>query len=541
MLREVHARNFLLFKDVDVEFHSGFNVITGETGAGKSMFVRLLRSLFGDYKAKEMIGPFEDGFWIEAVFDNDPEIVQMLVQSDIPVDDPMIIKIAGTTDRFTARINGSVVSSKILREFLPKTFEIHSQNAFQKLRTDSFHIEIVDRYAGSKLTSVFKEYSKQYKKYNELKALQRELPGKSSEMLRTLDFLNFQIQEIEEAVLKKDEDVEVSNELKALSNYDYIRNKLSNVLAMLDDSPEIPNVVDRIGDICRNLEDISDMEESAENWLQTAMTAQDMLSDLSREVYSYIDNFEFDEERMNELDERMKVIESMKRKYGPELDDVLNNLEKFIQQKQSIESKMERAETIDEEITATVKMLDNLDAQLFEIREESAAIIEKEVMEELEDLKMEKVNVSHEVHKETDFQSRGRTFLHFTASTNPGAPFLPISKIASGGEMSRIFLAMEMVIQRVMDVPSVVFDEIDSGVGARLGDLIGKKISVLSENGVQTFVITHLPQVAAFAQRHFKVGKLQEGDHTVSTIEVLDGSLRESELREMYGESLENI
>jgi DNA repair protein RecN (Recombination protein N) len=271
------------------------------------------------------------------------------------------------------------------------------------------------------------------------------------------------------------------------------------------------------------------------------MTAQDTLSDLSREVYSYLDSFEFDEERMVELDERMKVVESMKRKYGPELDDVFNNLEKFIQQKESIESKMERAETLDEEIAATVNILDKLDDQLFKIREESAAAIEKEVMEELEDLKMEKVRIAHESHQASDFQSMGRTFLHFTASTNPGAPFLPISKIASGGEMSRIFLAMEMVIQRVMDIPSVVFDEIDSGVGARLGDLIGKKISILSENGVQTFVITHLPQVAAFAQRHFKVGKLQEEEHTVSTIEVLDGSLRESELREMYGESLENI
>src|SRR6056297_2747467 len=256
MLREVHARNFLLFRDVAVDFHTGFNVIIGETGAGKSMFVRLLRSLFGDYKAKEMIGPFEDGFWIEAVFDNDPEIVQMLVDSDIPVDDPMIIKIAGTVDRFTARINGSVVSSKVLREFLPKTFEIHSQNAFQKLRTDAFHIEMIDRYAGSKLAPVFEEYSKNLKKYNELKALQRELPGKSSEMLRTLDFLNFQIHEIEEVALRKDEDIEVSNELKALSNYDYIRNRLSGVQSILDDSPEIPSVIDRIGDVCKSLEEI---------------------------------------------------------------------------------------------------------------------------------------------------------------------------------------------------------------------------------------------------------------------------------------------
>ena len=311
MLREVHARNFLLFKDVSVSFHTGFNVITGETGAGKSMFIRLLRSLFGDYKAKEMIGPFEDGFWIEAVFDNDPEIVQMLVQSDIPVDDPMVIKMAGTGDRFTTRINGSVVSSKVLREFLPKTFEIHSQNAFQKLRTDSFHIDMVDRYAESRIKGMFEEYTERYKTYNELKILQKELPGNSSEMLRTLDFLNFQIQEIEESALQKNEDVEVSNELKALSNYDYIRYRLSGVLTALDDDPQMPGVMERMGDICKNLEDISEIEGSSVNWIQSAMNVQEVLSDLSREIYSYLDHFEFDEERMNELDERMKTIESM--------------------------------------------------------------------------------------------------------------------------------------------------------------------------------------------------------------------------------------
>ncbi len=541
MLREVHARNFLLFKDVSVSFHTGFNVITGETGAGKSMFIRLLRSLFGDYKAKEMIGPFEDGFWIEAVFDNDPEIVQMLVQSDIPVDDPMVIKMAGTGDRFTTRINGSVVSSKVLREFLPKTFEIHSQNAFQKLRTDSFHIDMVDRYAESRIKGMFEEYTERYKTYNELKILQKELPGNSSEMLRTLDFLNFQIQEIEESALQKNEDVEVSNELKALSNYDYIRNRLSGVLTALDDDPQMPGVMERMGDICKNLEDISEIEGSSVNWIQSAMNVQEVLSDLSREIYSYLDHFEFDEERMNELDERMKTIESMKRKYGPELEDVFRNLDQFKEQKLSIESKMDRSKTLDKELEQTRKELAGLDQKLFQIREESARIIEKEVMGELEDLKMDKVKISHDVYQDSDFQSKGKTFLYFTASTNPGTPFLPISKIASGGEMSRIFLAMEMVIQRVMDVPSVVFDEIDSGVGARLGDLIGKKIALLAENGVQTFVITHLPQVAAFAQRHFKVGKRQEGDSTVSTIDILEGKLREQELHEMYGESLENI
>jgi len=541
MLREVHARNFLLFKDVSVSFHTGFNVITGETGAGKSMFIRLLRSLLGDYKAKEMIGPFEDGFWIEAVFDNDPEIVQMLVQSDIPVDDPMVIKMAGTGDRFTTRINGSVVSSKVLREFLPKTFEIHSQNAFQKLRTDSFHIDMVDRYAESRIKGMFEEYTERYKTYNELKILQKELPGNSSEMLRTLDFLNFQIQEIEESALQKNEDVEVSNELKALSNYDYIRNRLSGVLTALDDDPQMPGVMERMGDICKNLEDISEIEGSSVNWIQSAMNVQEVLSDLSREIYSYLDHFEFDEERMNELDERMKTIESMKRKYGPELEDVFRNLDQFKEQKLSIESKMDRSKTLDKELEQTRKELAGLDQKLFQIREESARIIEKEVMGELEDLKMDKVKISHDVYQDSDFQSKGKTFLYFTASTNPGTPFLPISKIASGGEMSRIFLAMEMVIQRVMDVPSVVFDEIDSGVGPRLGDLIGKKIALLAENGVQTFVITHLPQVAAFAQRHFKVGKRQEGDSTVSTIDILEGKLREQELHEMYGESLENI
>ncbi len=541
MLREVHARNFLLFKDVSVNFHPGFNVITGETGAGKSMFVRLLRSLFGDYKAKEMIGPFEDGFWIEAVFDNDNEIVQKLKESDIPIEDLMIIKLAGTHDRFTARINGSVVSTKILKEFLPKTFEIHSQNAFQKMRTDSFHVEMIDRYAGEKIKPIMDQYIENYQKLRELKALQAELPGNSSEMLRTLDFLGFQIQEIQEAALMKGEDDLVSGELKVLSNFNFIRERLSAVMSILDDSPDMPSVIDRIGDICKNLEDISDVEASSANWLKTVLAAQDTLNDLSREVYSYLDNFEFDEERMRELDDRMKVIESLKRKYGPGLDDIFDTLEEFEKQKDLIESKLEKAETVDDEIEKSLCTLEQLDSELFAIREETSSIIEEAVMKELEDLKMEKVKFSHETWQERQFQSKGKRFLRFSASTNPGAPYLPISKIASGGEMSRIFLAMEMVIQRVMDVPSVVFDEIDSGVGARLGDLIGKKISLLSQNGVQTFVITHLPQVAAFAQRHFKVGKLQDNDNTLSTIEPLEGQNRETELKEMYGESLENI
>ncbi|HPJ89640.1 MAG TPA: AAA family ATPase [Thermotogota bacterium] len=541
MLREVHARNFLLFKDVSIDFHEGYNVITGETGAGKSMFIKMLRSLFGDFKAKEMIGPFEDGFWIEALFDNNDEIVEKLKESDVPIEEHLLIKIAGTADRLTARINGSVVSSKILKDFLPKTFEIHSQNAFQNLRSVQFQVELIDRYTKEYLTELKTSYQKELEEYRKLKRLQKELPGNSSEMIRTLDFLNFQIQEIEAAALREGEDEVVSAELKALSNFEFIKKRLSQVLSLLEDIPGMPNVLDQIGDICKKIEDITDVEEEASQWLESATTAQEALSDLSRNLYYHLDNFEFDEERMAELEERMRVIELLKRKYGPELNDVLTNLEKFRKEKLLIESKMSRAETIDADIEKSVARLSELDERMFEIREQAAVVIEEGVMKELQDLKMDRVRFSHQKWMEHDFQPSGRTFLEFTASTNPGSDFLPIAKIASGGEMSRIFLAMEMVIQRVMDVPSVVFDEIDAGVGARLGDLIGRKISELSGNGVQTFVITHLPQVAAFAQRHFKVGKAQSGRETVSTITELRGKMREIELNEMYGETLTTI
>jgi len=549
MLREVHARNFLLFKDVSVEFHPGFNVITGETGTGKSMFIGLLRSLFGDYRAKDIIGPFEEKFWIEALFDTNPPLDEKLEDTDIPVDEHMVVKVSGTSERYTARINGSVVSTKTLKAFLPEVFEIHSQNAFQKLRERPYHTVLIDLYAGEEIQDVLAEYREVYQQYKKLLKLQRELPGNSSEMLRNLDFLKFQIEEIENAGILNNEDKEISDELRVFTNYDYIRKKLNEVLTILEGTSEMPNVIDRIGEIGSALKEVSELDAIAADWVESANIAQETLSSINGEIYSYLEDFEFDEERMSELEERMKVLETLKRKYGPSLDEVLNNLNRFQQERDEINSKLEMAENLDEDLEKIRYRLKELDQTLFSLREKTAKKVEEDVMTQLKELKMEKVQFSDRSWIEEDYQYSGRTFLEFTASTNPGLPFLPIARIASGGEMSRIFLSLEMVLQTAAShktkeentVSSVVFDEIDAGVGPRLGDLIGKKLLKLSKTGMQTFVITHLPQVAAQADRHFKVGKSTDGDNTVSTIEKLEKQASEKELLEMYGKLPQSI
>jgi len=549
MLREVHARNFLLFKDVSVEFHPGLNVITGETGTGKSMFIGLLRSLFGDYRAKDIIGPFERKFWIEALFDTNPALDEKLEETDIPVDEHMVVKVSGTSERYTARINGSVVSTKTLKAFLPGVFEIHSQNAFQKLRERAYHTELIDLYAGEEIQDVLAEYRELYQQYKKLLKLQKELPGNSSEMLRNLDFLRFQIEEIENTGIRDNEDEEISKELRVFSNYDLIRKRLNEVLTILEGTPEMPNVIDRIGEIGSALREVSGLDAVAAQWVESTDIAQETLSGINGEIYSYLEDFEFDEERMKELEERMKVLETLKRKYGPSLGDVLDNLKRFREERDEIDSKLEMAESLDEDLERVEARLKELDQTLFSIREKTAKRVEEDVMTQLKELKMEKVQFSDRNWKEGDYQYSGRTFLEFTASTNPGLPYLPIARIASGGEMSRIFLSLEMVLQSATGNrnknakfgASVVFDEIDAGVGPRLGDLIGKKLLKLSKTGMQTFVITHLPQVAAQADRHFKVGKFTDRDNTVSTIEPLEKKASEKELFEMYGKLPESI
>lgn len=539
LLIEIHARNFLLFREIELVFGKGFNVITGETGAGKSLFVKLLRSLCGDYKSKEMIGPFEEQFWVEGLFSASTETEETLKKADIPLEDTMLIRINGTPERFTARINGSMVSVQVLKEVMAKEMEIHSQNAFQQLKDPLYHTRLLDKAGNSLHLEALEKYSRSFRDYSELLQIQKDLPGNTDEVLRTIDFLSFQIMEIEGAFpIKKDEDLEIANELKVLSNFDFLRNLLGQVYNDLEGTREIPSILSGLSGIFAKLEKISDYESEGKNWLLTVNESLENVSAVSREIFIYLNNFEFDEERLSVVEKRMEILENLKRKYGPDIADILQNYKEFEKRKNELEKKLSVVKNIGNKIEENRKELSNLEEILFRFREKECGQLETGVMRELADLKMDRVIFTHSVAEEKDFTPNGKKLIEFTASTNPGLPALPIAKIASGGELSRIFLSLELSLKEKLPVKTIIFDEIDSGVGARLGDLIGKKIVDLSENGVQTFVITHLPQVALTAEDHFKVFKDQTSLETISNIRKIEGDDREREILEMAGSPL---
>ncbi len=364
MLLEMHARNFLLFKEIDLSFSEGFNVITGETGSGKSMFVKLLRALSGEYKAKEIIGNFEDKFWIEAVFNGNEFNRKLLEEYEIPNEGEMVVRLSGTCERYTSRINGIIVPLSFLNKVMESEMEIHSQNAFQKLKNNVFHTKLIDRFAGSEISSKLTAYELAYKEYTDLLTLQKELPGNTSTVIRNLEFLEFQIKEIQEANIKNDEDIKVSDELKVLSNYEFIKNSLFDVINLLENNSDYPSISDSLYTVHQKLEKISELDESISKWNSEIEVIVDNLSEIGRNIFSFLDSFEYDEQELISLEMRMKVIENIKKKYGPKLQDVFDNYEKFVEEKKQILSKLNRIKTLDKEIEYKALELSGLDDEI---------------------------------------------------------------------------------------------------------------------------------------------------------------------------------
>jgi len=536
MLREMRVQNALLFKEADIAFERGFCAVTGETGAGKSMFVSLLRALSGELKGKDLLGPFGDRFSIETLWDGSKEVAHLLSENDLPQEDTLLLKVTGTEERLSYRVNGSMVSASVIREIANGLISIHSQNAFQNLRNPLFQTAIADSYRPQALADIASRYREAFREYQELKAISGALPSNTREMARTLDFLSFQIEEIENARLVIGEDEKVFAELQILSNFEFLKNTLMAALAEIEGKNESDSMADRLGFIASKLKKVNNIEKAVGDWEKMTNELSETLHQLYLEVSSYLEQMDYDEERLREVGARYDLIESIKRKYGNDIPEVMARLHSFREEKETLYEKMNLAEHLDEKIEAVRSVLSKIDTEWRALREENASEIEEQVVRELVDLKMEKIRFAHEISQEEDFTAHGGHCLEWTASINPGMPFLPIAKIASGGELSRIFLAMELALKESLAVKTLVFDEVDSGVGPRMGHIVGEKIKQLAQNGFQVFVITHLPQVAARADQHFMVRKMSDEEQSLSTIIDLRGAEREREVREMAGE-----
>lgn len=526
MLHSLSIKNFGLFKKASVDFDSNFSTITGESGTGKSMFLNALRIfLTGNVpqNLKNLNGSVSAFFTVN-------DFITEMVEDYVPLENNELILAVNFTPKKTLfRVNDTIVSKNIVQEISKYLLEVHSQDSNIALRDENYQNSLIFKILREKFPNFFIEYDEVYQEYLNMKRKFENLPTDKTDIFRNIDILNYQIKEIEEANLKPNEDDELSSRFKTLNNIEEIREKLMGSLYLLKEEEKSIDL--QIGEVVYNLSKIIDYGFKEEHSL--ALFIQEQLTELFDLLQIKVENLESDPEELERIGNRLNIIMELKRKYGPSLEDVLTNLEKYKSQKNMLEEIKKDFHELEPKLNQLKNKLMNLSDDLIDQTKPFLDELKKNVEENLKDLNMENCKIDWKIKKLNDPQRDAAHKIAFLLKTNPKSDFLPLAEVASGGELSRIILALEIVLGKNHPIDTMVFDEIDSGVGPRMADIVGKKLSDLSQNK-QIIVITHMPQVATLANEHFKIIKSVDNE-AISAIIKLSEKEKLNEIKDMYG------
>lgn len=507
MLAELHAKNFALFENIEIEFSDRMNVITGESGSGKSLFLSILKVLLGE--RSEFI---TDKSEIEALFviNNEEFIVNL--------------KISPT--RMRAKLNGSMITLAELKDHVGMWMDIHTQGVSQILRDPKTHTNFVDVFSSS-IEPYLQKYKKNYVEYSNISRFIRD--NGSIDIEETLEDISKEIEKIEKNLITDDE----YNELKEAYK------KQSNIGDILKISREIEYLIS--GDngmeslslsILKSLKEMERMDHN-KSFLKMEREMEESIDFLKRSMADYANSLEFDQEKVLALEDHISEIEKLKRKYGSSLESVKNALDELNKKYERLNSMNLELKNARKNLAIVTKAMEDLSAVIKQMRKDASEELIKRINENLKDLSMSNSRISFVQH-ETEFTESGTDQIELVGSMNVGMPETSISKIASGGEISRLYLAIESSINGKLPVSTLIFDEIETGIGPRTSDVVADKMKEISQN-TQIIVITHMPQIAAVADRHFKVEKHQLSDTTYSTVIQIDGEERRTEIKEMFG------
>ncbi len=547
MLKEIHIRNFVLIETLDLAFSGGFNVFTGETGAGKSIILDALSIVLGDKADPSLIREGAKRASIEAVFDygeRREELTEILEREDLmpdEADDDLILtREIRDGGRSTARVNGSAVSIAVLQEIGALLVDIHGQSEHLSLLKPASHIRLVDQFAGN--GELLKEYRSLYKKYLAAVKELKELRSGEEEALRQQDILNYQLNEIASAELSVEEEEKLAKERERLANSEKIIKLAHQGLQALNGrSEERPGIIDQLSVLQDALESMAGYDETLQPLCDAVVTAADKMNDVLDALQKYRAGLGYSPRKVNQIEERMQLYFSLKRKYGGTVEAVLAFAEKAQAKLSLITNADARSAELEQECQSLRAELADLAAKLSGKRAAAAELIAKGVEQELDDLHMPSAKFEVQMERVPDadglpdanggvwaFGDSGYDRVAFLISPNPGEGLKPLAKVASGGETSRIMLALKNTLAKADTIPTMVFDEIDQGIGGRIGALVGEK---LWELGLyhQVLCITHLPQLAALHDAHFHVRKeIADGrTRTVVTPLTEDESLHE--------------
>ena len=506
----LHIKNIGIIDDLSIDLNEGLNVLTGETGAGKTLIIDSLGIISGGRFSKEMIRKGETNSFVE--------ICMYEPENENSIDGNIIVsREINSNGKNMCKINGRMVTVNELKNFMSKFIEIHGQNDNQSLLDNKFHLKYLDGFIGDKIIDTKKQYKEKYEKYLEIKQELKNNYGDEKERERKLDLLRYQFNEIEEANLKVNEEDNLEEKRKLMINSEKISKNLNEADIAIGE-----NSIDSINTAIRALEKIENIDKKYEDISSNLKNIYYELQEISRDISEHKEDVYFDEQERNEVEERLDLIYNLKRKYGNDVQEILNY-------KDEIEAEINHIENLDEYNNKLKKDLKHLKQEMttlaekmHELRNEYGKVLSININKVLEDLEMKNANINiHVDYNEEEFFENGKDIVEFYITTNLGEDEKQLAKIASGGEMSRIMLAIKKVLADTDKMPVLIFDEIDTGISGKAAGAVAEKLNGISKNH-QVLCISHLPSIAAIADYNYFISKRVINERTNTNIKLLN-------------------
>ena len=508
MITTLHIKNIGIIDDLSVELNSGFNVFTGETGAGKTLIIDAISFISGSRFSKEIIRKGEEYSFIE--------LNLFLPENELAIDGNVIVsREIHSNGRNSCKINGRLVTVAELKEFMNSVIDIHGQNDNQKILNSKYHIKYLDDFAGKELLDIQKEYKDLFYKYNDLKRKLKENLGDEKEKQRRLDLLQYEFDEIDKAKLKNGEEESLSEKRNLFINFEKISKGLN------DTNENISKSVETVNNSIKALEKIESFDENYSKKLEELKNIYYELEEFSRDISDLDSDMFYDENEQNEIEERLDLIFSLKRKYGNSIEEILDYKNKIEEEINRINNLDEVNEKIKKEIeTITSQMKEKAD-KMHNLRLKASEILSNKINIELNDLEMPNSKFIIDIKEIEEFNKTGLDNINFLISTNLGEDAKELSKIASGGEMSRIMLAIKTALADTDSTPILIFDEIDTGISGKAAKSVGQKLKLIGKNH-QVICITHQPSIAAKGDYNYFISKAINKQRTHTEIRRLD-------------------
>jgi DNA repair protein RecN (Recombination protein N) len=553
MLTELRIQNFAIIDHLDLRFGPGLIILTGETGAGKSIILDAVVMLIGGRADPTVIRSGAEIALVEGTFHlqgAEKEAVNEILQREDLLEEPEYVTLSREVrreGRSVARVNGRAVNVSLLRELGALLIDIHGQAEHLSLLDPRAHLGLLDRFA--EVTPLLEEYRQSYRALQETRRRLNELRALQNDADRRLELLTYAVEEIEAARLKAGEEEELRQERDRLANAEALAEYAQQALTVLDEgTADAPSASDLLGQAVQALTALVRLDPSQAELANLAESLEESLADLARNLRNYLEEIEFNPKRLETVEERLALIHNLTRKYGGNIPAVLAYAVEARQQLETITNMAEQIQALQAEEARLLAHLADAGKALSEKRKKAAEILGKSIENELDDLKMAAARFGVDFQTRPDengiplaegirlaFDQNGFDRVEFLVAPNPGEGLKPLAKIASGGETSRLMLALKNVLARADQIPSLIFDEIDQGIGGRVGLTVGYKLWTLARNH-QVFCVTHLPQLAAFGDQHWRVQKQVEDGRTLTRVEKLEGEARLLELAQMLGE-----